>query len=193
MTVRLELMSSEQYEAWLPSAIEGYAQQTSDSGLMAIEPARESAVKQFASLLPDGVATPGHHLLLAYDGEQVIGDLWLRIHDEWSARRAFVFNVEVDESQRGRGYGRDHDGRRGLRSPARRRRHGAERLRAERRRAVPLRQARLSRDQREYAERAHMSVSAGPKLTILTVSGTLEDGPSQGQAPTSARTVHLIP
>ncbi|MGH3479347.1 MAG: GNAT family N-acetyltransferase [Nocardioidaceae bacterium] len=106
MTVRLELMSSEQYEAWLPSAIEGYAQQTSDSGLMAIEPARESAVKQFASLLPDGVATPGHHLLLAYDGEQVVGDLWLRIHDEWSARRAFVFNVEVDESQRGRGYGR---------------------------------------------------------------------------------------
>jgi ribosomal protein S18 acetylase RimI-like enzyme len=106
MTVRLEPMSPAQYDAWLPSAIEGYARQTSDSGLMAIEPARESAVKQFASLLPDGVTTPGHHLLLAYDDEEVVGDLWLRIHDEWGARRAFVFNVEVDESQRGRIYGR---------------------------------------------------------------------------------------
>jgi hypothetical protein len=88
MTVRLEPMSPAQYDAWLPSAIEGYARQTSDSGLMAIEPARESAVKQFASLLPDGVTTPGHHLLLAYDDEEVVGDLWPRIHDEWGARRA---------------------------------------------------------------------------------------------------------
>ncbi|HEU0285901.1 MAG TPA: GNAT family N-acetyltransferase [Nocardioidaceae bacterium] len=106
MTVRLEPMTQEQYETWLPDAIEGYAHQTSDSGLMSLDTARESAVDQFEALLPDDLATPAHHLLVAYDEGQVVGNFWVRIRDEWGIRRAFIFDIEVVESQRGHGYGR---------------------------------------------------------------------------------------
>ena len=106
MTVRLEPMTQEQYELWLPDAIEGYARQTSESGLMSIDAARESAVDQFEALLPDDLATAGHHVLMAYDEEQIVGVFWLRIRDEWGIRRAFIFDIEVDESRRGHGYGR---------------------------------------------------------------------------------------
>ena len=106
MTVQLEPMTPEQYESWLPAAVEGYAQQRSESGLGALDSTRERAVKEFDTLLPDGVATPDHHLLVAYDDGRTVGTLWLHIHDEWGVRRAFVYDVEVDESQRGRGYGR---------------------------------------------------------------------------------------
>jgi ribosomal protein S18 acetylase RimI-like enzyme len=106
MTVRLEPMTQEQYEMWLPDAIEDYARQTSESGLMSLDTARESAVDQFGALLPDDLATAGHHLLMAYDDAQIVGVFWLRIRDEWGTRRAFIFNIEVDESLRGQGYGR---------------------------------------------------------------------------------------
>jgi ribosomal protein S18 acetylase RimI-like enzyme len=106
MTVRLEPMTPEQYESWLPAAVEGYARQRSEAGLGSIDATRERAGKEFDALLPDGVATPGHHLLVAYDDSRAVGTLWLHIHDGSGARRAFVYDVEVDESQRGRGHGR---------------------------------------------------------------------------------------
>jgi ribosomal protein S18 acetylase RimI-like enzyme len=106
MTVQLEPMTPEQYESWQPAAVEGYARQRSESGLGTIDATRERAAKEFDALLSDGVATPDHHLLVAYEGRQIVGALWLHIHDEWGVRRAFVYDVEVDESQRGRGYGR---------------------------------------------------------------------------------------
>jgi ribosomal protein S18 acetylase RimI-like enzyme len=106
MTVHLEPMTPKQYESWRPAAVEGYAQQRSDAGPGTIDATREGAGREFDSMLPDGVATPDHHLLVAYDDARVVGTLWLRIVDDWGARRAFVFDVQVDESQRGRGYGR---------------------------------------------------------------------------------------
>jgi ribosomal protein S18 acetylase RimI-like enzyme len=106
MAVQLEPMTPEQYGSWLPAAVEGYAQERSESGLGAIDATRERAVKEFDALLPDGVATPDHHLLVAHDEGQVVGTLWLHIHDGWGVRQAFVYDVEVDESQRRRGYGR---------------------------------------------------------------------------------------
>lgn len=192
MTVRLEPMSPAQYDAWLPSAIEGYARQTSDSGLMRSSPPARAPSSSSRRCCP--TASRRRATTCSWPTTTSRSSATCRFGSTTSGERASVClqrrggRVPAGPGKRAR----DHDGRRGLRPPARRRRDGAEPLRAGRRRAIPLRQARLSRDQCEYAERAHMSVSAGPKLTILTVSGTLEDGPSQGQAPTSARTVHLI-
>jgi ribosomal protein S18 acetylase RimI-like enzyme len=107
VSVRLRPMTSEQYDAWLPPMLEDYAAETAQSRLMSIEEGRQEARRQLDELLPDGCDTPDHHLLVAYDGDEQVGSLWLRIRDEHRRRRAFVFFVEVDEARRGRGYGRE--------------------------------------------------------------------------------------
>lgn len=71
-----------------------------DDGTPGADDARAS------ELLPAGVATPAHHLLVAYEDDRPVGTLWLWIHDDPGGRRAFVYDVEVDEAMRRRGYGR---------------------------------------------------------------------------------------
>lgn len=106
MQIRLDPMTPAQYGEWLPLMLEGYAADIAESRLVPLTAAREEANKQIDELLPDGVDTPDHHLLTAYDVDEPVGSLWLRIHDEQGMRRAFVFLVVVDEARRGRGYGR---------------------------------------------------------------------------------------
>src|SRR6478736_1775290 len=68
--------------------------------------AHEMAAKQFADLLPDGLATPAHHLLIGEVDGDGVGILWLNIPVEGDPVNAFVYNVEVEADQRGKGYGR---------------------------------------------------------------------------------------
>jgi ribosomal protein S18 acetylase RimI-like enzyme len=64
------------------------------------------AAAQFEELLADGVATAGTWLFVVLDDAgDSIGTLWLGVHPE---RRdaAFVYDLEINESARRRGYGR---------------------------------------------------------------------------------------
>jgi ribosomal protein S18 acetylase RimI-like enzyme len=102
--VELRTMTSQEYDAWLPGAIEGYAAQHADAGSRPAETSLELAHKEFGELLPDGVDTPEHHLLVATDAGTRVGLLWLNVPAQ--QRTATVFDVEVDQAQRGKGYGR---------------------------------------------------------------------------------------
>jgi len=76
------------------------------AGSMPADTAHDLAAKQFADLLPDGLATTAHHLLIGeVDGDRV-GILWLNIPVEGEAVNAFVYDVEVESGHRGKGYGR---------------------------------------------------------------------------------------
>jgi ribosomal protein S18 acetylase RimI-like enzyme len=105
VTVELRTMTSQEYDAWRPGAIEGYAAEHADAGSRPAETALEQAHKEFDELLPDGVETPEHHLLVATDRGTGVGLLWLNVPPP-PQRAAFVFDVEVDEALRGKGYGR---------------------------------------------------------------------------------------
>ena len=105
-SVTLRPMTVEEFDAWVPGAIEEYANDHIRAGSRPADTALESSKKEFAKLLPDGVATVGHHLLIAEDGADYVGLLWLNIPEGEPVPRVFVYNVVVDESQRGKGYGR---------------------------------------------------------------------------------------
>jgi ribosomal protein S18 acetylase RimI-like enzyme len=98
-------MTPQEYDAWRPGAIEGYAAEHADAGSRPAETSLEQARKEFDELLPDGVDTPEHHLLVATDHGTRVGLLWLNIPPP-PQRAAFVYDVEVDETLRGKGYGR---------------------------------------------------------------------------------------
>jgi ribosomal protein S18 acetylase RimI-like enzyme len=78
-------------------------------GGMHVDEARETAERDVAQVLPDGLATPGHHLLVLEDaasGERR-GMLWFAVRVRNGRTTAYVYDVEIDEPFRGRGLGRE--------------------------------------------------------------------------------------
>ncbi len=101
-------MSVAEYDAWYPRAVHEYVEDHIKAGSMPADKAHEMAANQFAELLPDGVETAEHHLLMGESGGERVGLLWLRIPAATTSVdvNAFVYDVEVDADKRGAGFGR---------------------------------------------------------------------------------------
>ena len=100
--VRLEAMTPERYARFLNTEIEHYAQEMLESGShQDLETARADSRRQHAQLLPDGLETRRHFLWSAFDGDREVGILWINLDGD----RAFIYDIEVDESCRRQGYG----------------------------------------------------------------------------------------
>ncbi len=98
-------MRQDEYDAWLAVSVGRYGREKVLTGVVAAGDADEWAAGQHARLLPDGLRTAGHHLLVAEDDERV-GMLWLLV-PEGERPRAFVYDLEVEPARRGRGLGRE--------------------------------------------------------------------------------------
>jgi ribosomal protein S18 acetylase RimI-like enzyme len=98
-------MTGEEVATYIATAVERFAAETRAADrLLGQEDALESSRRLHELLLPQGAETPGHDFLVAedaLDGRRV-GHAWL-FHE---SRAGFVYDVEVDEAERGRGYGR---------------------------------------------------------------------------------------
>lgn len=104
--VKLRSMTRAEYDAWSPRAIAEYANDHVRAMSMPQDRAQEMAEEQFVDLLPDGPATAEHHLLVPEIDGASIGSLWLHLPVDSDNRMAFVFDVEVTQVLRGRGFGR---------------------------------------------------------------------------------------
>lgn len=103
--IQLVPMTQEQLDAWLPGAIEGYADEHASTGRWSREEALRLSREEHEKLLPQGVATPDQHLwtiVRSSDGQRV-GILWMAVRDD-PTRHAFIYNIEIDEAFRRRGY-----------------------------------------------------------------------------------------
>ena len=103
----LELVDKQQDELtlWIPMMIASYVEQRIGAG-ESRESAWTSAEAQREQLFPGGKVADGQHVMnLVVDGEAV-GVLWMGRPLGGSEDTWFVFYVEVDESHRGRGLGR---------------------------------------------------------------------------------------
>ena len=97
-------MTREEYDRWREPAVRDYAQAWVDSGILTPEEAAKRAETQFAELLPEGLDTPQHVFYTPVDGDDSVGVLW--VHFDESAERAFIYDIQVWEALRRRGYGR---------------------------------------------------------------------------------------
>jgi ribosomal protein S18 acetylase RimI-like enzyme len=104
-TATLRPMTKSEFDAWIPGVVSGYAADNVHAGSVAPESAQQWAAAEFNKLLPHGIQTQGHHLLIAQDAGIRIGMLWLHI-PLGDSNRAFVYNLEVEQSYRGQGLGR---------------------------------------------------------------------------------------
>ncbi len=106
LTPKLEPMTDEQYLRYRQRAEAKYAQDIADSGAMPLPEAQEKAREDYERLLPDGLATEGHRLWTAYDGDDEVGMLWLHLEQKSDGLHAFGYDFEVREDLRRKGYGR---------------------------------------------------------------------------------------
>jgi ribosomal protein S18 acetylase RimI-like enzyme len=102
--VALRAMTRDEFAAYREHLVTSYAQDMFDAGAFADLPTALTASEQSTrELLPEGPDSPGHHLWTATDGATEVGILW--IHAEGAS--AFIYDIEVRDEHRRRGYGRE--------------------------------------------------------------------------------------
>ncbi|MET8922302.1 GNAT family N-acetyltransferase [Streptomyces sp. NPDC003509] len=99
-------MTQREFDAWAAVSVGTYARSWVERGVPQ-EQARRKSETDHAANLPDGLATPGMYFhVLVHDGA-VVGHVWVARREEPEGQDlGYVFDVEVREEHRGRGYGR---------------------------------------------------------------------------------------
>ncbi|HEY4225050.1 MAG TPA: GNAT family N-acetyltransferase [Pseudolysinimonas sp.] len=106
MTASVRPMTGAEFAAFLVVQREEYAADVAQANAIPLEAALAQADEQMAGFLPDGMRTAGHRLLVVLDGDRPIGQLWIGPHPRRSDH-AYVYEIVIDEADRGRGFGRD--------------------------------------------------------------------------------------
>lgn len=95
-------MTHEEFKNYRKESIGEYAAEHVRAGDWEEDGSLEKADKEFLSLLPEGIDTPGHHLYSICKDLQVIGMFWLAVRE---AGKGWVYDVKIREEHRGKGYG----------------------------------------------------------------------------------------
>jgi ribosomal protein S18 acetylase RimI-like enzyme len=104
--VRLRRMRPEEYPAWVAASKAGYANDIVTHGGLPADVAQRKAEADFANILPDGLETAGHVVFVVEADGGPVGRLWLAEREQHGQRTLFVYEIEIDEGHRGRGFGR---------------------------------------------------------------------------------------
>jgi ribosomal protein S18 acetylase RimI-like enzyme len=105
--VRLEPMTPGVFAAWRAGAVRAYAADKVRVGTWPEEEALERSESEFARLLPDGLSTPGHDIRsIVTEAGEIVGTLWSGPVDGLRSGTCFIWDIEIAEGARGRGYGR---------------------------------------------------------------------------------------
>ena len=99
-------MTQAQFDAWLPGAIAGYAQEHVADGSWSAEEAEDKSRKEHEALLPMGLATPDQHLwnIVRAGDREPVGLLWVQMRPA-PKPHVFVYNIEIAPEHRRHGYG----------------------------------------------------------------------------------------
>jgi ribosomal protein S18 acetylase RimI-like enzyme len=103
----LRPMSEETFSAWVAEAVPAFAAEKIASGQWAPEEALLLSAQAHQALLPQGLATPGHHFFTVQDeAGTAAGMLWFAIEARAGSRVAYVYNIEIAVAFRRRGLAR---------------------------------------------------------------------------------------
>lgn len=105
--VYLRPITHEEFVKWKAHSLQNYRNEKEKSGLSP-EDAALVAERSFKSLLPNDEQSPNQFLYSVVEkaGGQVIGTLWWGLQGEGNAKSPWIYDIELHESSRGKGYGR---------------------------------------------------------------------------------------
>jgi ribosomal protein S18 acetylase RimI-like enzyme len=103
--VKLELKTSDELSAWLPSKKVEYISERIKAGESS-DVANRMSDSQFAELFPNGSPAEGQFVMNVIDDDDVVGTLWMGRPFSGDGSTWFIFDIEISKDFRGRGYGR---------------------------------------------------------------------------------------
>ena len=104
--VRLRLMRPDEYPAFVAASKAGYIHDMVVHGGMPPAVAEKKSEEDHLTILPDGLATAGQWIFVVESDGEAVGHLWVAERGTPERRSLFIYGVEIDEEQRGRGLGR---------------------------------------------------------------------------------------
>lgn len=104
--VRRRLLRQDEFPAFIAASTKSYALGLSEQGGWDPEAALAQSVESHKSVLPAGLDTPGHAIFVLETGGERVGLLWVAERDVAGRHVLFIYDIEIDEAFRGRGYGR---------------------------------------------------------------------------------------
>jgi ribosomal protein S18 acetylase RimI-like enzyme len=104
--LKLIPMTQSEFDAFLERDIPAYAAENVRAGYWDESEAPEKSRKEHESLLPRGLRTKDHYLYTVHDEKQAVGMIWLRAEMDRPKKSGFIFDLEIDEKFRGKGYGK---------------------------------------------------------------------------------------
>ncbi len=99
-------MTQPEFDAFLARSIPEYAADNVRAGYWAESEALERSRKEFERFLPQGLQSPDNYLFTVYDDGTPVGVIWMKANLERPIKSGFIFELYIDESQRGKGYGK---------------------------------------------------------------------------------------
>ena len=105
----MDPMTAEELEAFIRYSRQAYIGARVAHGGEDPRDAEAVAAQQYADFFPDGEPAEGHSLFTGRDAttRERIGILWLFEGRSATGTSVFVYDVEVEEDQRGQGWGRE--------------------------------------------------------------------------------------
>ncbi len=101
----LRPMTSYEYAEWLEHTIPAYAADKVASGQWSEEESLQLSRKGYEELLPQGLTTPDNFFYMIEDSDsRPVGVLWFAVKTMFSARIAYVYDVEIQPQHRRKGH-----------------------------------------------------------------------------------------
>jgi ribosomal protein S18 acetylase RimI-like enzyme len=106
--VRLIPLLENELQSYLDKTIPNYAAENVKAGYWTEEEGLQKSRDSFDRLLPDGVNTKNQYLYKIHDTEadQRVGIIWLNARVDAPHPSGFIYDIEIDEEQRGKGFGK---------------------------------------------------------------------------------------
>lgn len=98
-------MTEDEYKLWYEASWENYKQELIRNGLT-IEEAHKKTDDDFSRLLPGGLKSIDQHLFSIKAGSTLVGSLWFAERGAPNNRKAFIYDIVLNDSARGKGYGK---------------------------------------------------------------------------------------
>lgn len=96
-----------EYAAWYRHVTDGYAHDIQVNGGADPQAAHRKAERDMRVVLPGGLETPDHEILVLEAAGERVGILWVGRREIDERAVLYVWDVEIDETRRGKGLGRD--------------------------------------------------------------------------------------
>jgi ribosomal protein S18 acetylase RimI-like enzyme len=105
-SLQVRPMTEDEFARFRESSIRGYAAEKAAAEQWPAGEAVDRAAAEFAELLPDGLGTAGALLLSGFADDTHVGYIWISARAGAVAGAAWIYDIEIDEGQRGQGLGR---------------------------------------------------------------------------------------